>query len=84
LCANDKIKDFIVEKTVFDREHGSVFDFWLKNGAFETVACSWQETIQRQCVPRETMEVRKAQNGKLLFNEIVQPHGFTLIRINNA
>jgi xylan 1,4-beta-xylosidase len=76
--------DFIIEKTIFDQEHGSIFDFWLKNGALETVTRSQKEMIQRQCMPLETMEIRKAQNGKLLFNETVQPHGFTLIRINNA
>jgi xylan 1,4-beta-xylosidase len=76
--------DFIIEKTIFDREHGSIFDFWLKNGALETVTRSQKGMIQRQCMPLETMEIWKAQNGKLLFNETVQPHGFTLIRINNV
>jgi xylan 1,4-beta-xylosidase len=76
--------DFILEKTIFDREHGSVFDCWLKNGAFETLTCSQKEMIQRQCMPLETMEILKSQNGKLLFSETVRPHGFTLIRINNA
>jgi xylan 1,4-beta-xylosidase len=73
--------DYLVEKTLFDRGHGSVFDFWMKNGALGSLNRAQRDLIQNQCVPKMTMEILKASGSGLVLDERVEPFGFALFKI---
>jgi xylan 1,4-beta-xylosidase len=73
--------DYLVEKTAFDREHGSVFDFWLKNGALGSLNHEQYDIIQSQCVPRMSMEIMKVSDSGLTLEETVEPFGFVFFKV---
>jgi xylan 1,4-beta-xylosidase len=73
--------DYLYEKTVFNREHGSVFDFWLSNGALENMNEAIRNLMKRQCIPLETLEIKHTSGEGIAIEEIVEPFGFTLLRL---
>jgi xylan 1,4-beta-xylosidase len=77
----DESGDFIIEKMIFNRAHGNVFDFWLKNGAFEELSDVQKAMFKRQCSPLERLELRRAEGGRILLSESVPPFGFALYKI---
>jgi xylan 1,4-beta-xylosidase len=75
---------FEVEKTVFNRDSGSIFDFWLKNGAIENLSDEQLNLMSVQCVPKQTIAIQHAAggpDGSLALSETVEPFGFVLFRI---
>jgi xylan 1,4-beta-xylosidase len=73
--------DYVVEKTVFSCNSGSVFDFWLQNGAFEHLTEEMQSLIRVQCVPKQNIEIHHAKDSALVLKEIVPPFGFVLFNV---
>jgi xylan 1,4-beta-xylosidase len=69
--------DWLVEKTTFDRGHGSIFDAWLGNGAIECLTEDQLELLRTQCVPKRELAIREAQE-ELALETAVEPHGFVL------
>jgi xylan 1,4-beta-xylosidase len=53
-------EDFLVEKTIFNRKQGSIFDFWIENGALDRMSDEQIEIIQAQCIPKQSMEIGHA------------------------
>lgn len=72
--------DYLVEKTIFDREHGSIFDLWLKNGALHSLNHEQRELLRSQCVPQMSMKIMTAVDSVLTLEETVAPFGFALFR----
>jgi Beta-xylosidase len=70
--------DWLVEKMSFDREHGSVFDSWLKNGAIENLTPEQSELLRSQCQPKRELSIFKDRQ-ELVLEAAVEPHGFVLI-----
>jgi xylan 1,4-beta-xylosidase len=73
--------DYLAEKTVFNRTHGSIFDFWLKNGALASLSSEQHELLHNQCLPEMSMEILRAPAPRLFLEETVEPFGFTLIKL---
>ncbi|MDR2419604.1 MAG: helix-turn-helix domain-containing protein [Treponema sp.] len=73
--------DYLMEKTVFDREHGSIFDFWLKNGALNSLNYEQREFLRSQCVPQMSMKIMTTIDSVLTLEETVAPFGFVLFRV---
>jgi xylan 1,4-beta-xylosidase len=74
---------YLAEKTVFNRAHGSIFDFWLKNGALGSLSAEQYKLLHIQCVPKMSMEVLEVSNSCLLLEETVEPFGFTLLKLRS-
>jgi xylan 1,4-beta-xylosidase len=77
---------FEIEKTVFNREAGSIFDFWLKNGAIENLSNEQRNLMSVQCIPKQNIAIQHASStdghaGTLTLSETVEPFGFVLFRI---
>jgi xylan 1,4-beta-xylosidase len=81
LLADDPAADFMIEKTIFNRDHGSIFDFWLKNGAFEKLPDNQKAMFKQQCSPLEGVEARHRENGRIVLSETVPAFGFALYKI---
>jgi xylan 1,4-beta-xylosidase len=72
----------IIIKTEFNREHGSVFDFWLKNGALEFASSGYLALLEDQCRPLQTVDI--CQNSQILTLETpVQPFGFVFYEVKH-
>ena len=67
---------YVVEKVVFDREHGSVFDVWLKYGAIEYLTPNQLEIIKEQSIPYRKLSVCECKNGELELLAHIEPFGF--------
>jgi xylan 1,4-beta-xylosidase len=72
---------YLAEKTVFNRSHGSVFDFWLKNGALGSLRSEQHEILRTQSLPKTGMEILEVSNACLFLEETIEPFGFTLIKL---
>jgi xylan 1,4-beta-xylosidase len=72
--------NYEIEKTAFDREHGSIFDFWLANGAFEDPSGRQKEIIRSRCLPDTRFEIRGTKQGALSLGADIPPFGFVLWR----
>ncbi|MDR2303482.1 MAG: helix-turn-helix domain-containing protein [Treponema sp.] len=72
---------YLAERTVFNRSHGSIFDFWLKNGALGSLRSREHELLHTQCLPKMGMEILEVSNSCLLLEETVEPFGFTLLKL---
>ncbi|MDR1352207.1 MAG: hypothetical protein LBK05_02900, partial [Treponema sp.] len=73
--------DYAAEKTVFNRTHGSIFDFWLKNGALGSLSSEQHDLLYTQCAPKMGIEILKVSNSSLFIEETVEPFGFTLLKL---
>jgi xylan 1,4-beta-xylosidase len=78
---NPTSSDWLVETTVFDREHGSIFDAWLRNGAIECLTEEQLELLRTQCVPKRELAIREG-GEELVLESAVEPHGFVLFVAN--
>lgn len=74
--------DYWVERVQFDREHGSVFDQWLKNGAKEYMTPHQLEIIREQSIPTRGINVYEVRDGSLELYETVDPLGFVFLEIS--
>jgi xylan 1,4-beta-xylosidase len=77
---------FEIEKTVFNRENGSIFDFWLKNGAIENFSDEQRNLMSVQCIPKQNIAIQRASSidghsSTLALSETVEPFGFVFFRI---
>ena len=77
---------FLIEKTIFNRKHGSIFDFWIENGALNRLSSEQIEIMRTQCIPKQSMEICHASNegfraAGIMVKEIVEPFGFALVKI---
>jgi hypothetical protein len=72
---------YVVEKTVCNRMHGSIYDLWLKNGALGTLSSGQRKLLHSQCVPKMSMEILEASTTGLVLEEMVEPFGFTLLKL---
>jgi len=77
---NPSTSSCIVEKIVFDREHGSVFDFWLKNGALEYAPPGYIDFLCRQCSPSQNFSVLKPEK-MITLETAIPPFGFVFYEI---
>jgi xylan 1,4-beta-xylosidase len=75
--------DYVAEKTIFNRKHGSIFDFWLKNGALGSLSPEQHNLLHIQCVPKMNMEILEVSNFCLFLEEIVEPFGFMLLKLRS-
>jgi xylan 1,4-beta-xylosidase len=75
--------DYLAEKTVFNRGHGSIFDFWLKNGALGSLNSGQRNLLRSQCAPEMGMEILAVPDSGLFIEETVEPFGFTLIKLRS-
>ncbi|MDR1443587.1 MAG: helix-turn-helix domain-containing protein [Treponema sp.] len=73
--------DYLVERTVFNRAHGSVFDFWLKNGALASLSPGQCSIFRSQCRPEIGIEILKRPDSGPFVEETVEPFGFTLLKL---
>ena len=72
----------IAEKIVFDRDHGSIFDFWLKNGALEYPSSDYLTFLSQQCLPLQSFTVMKPE--KMLSLELtVPPFGYVFFEVKS-
>ena len=71
----------IVEKIVFDRNHGSIFDFWLKNGALEYPSPEYLAFLSQQCLPLQSYTIIKPKKN-LILEADVPPFGFVFFEVN--
>ncbi|WMJ89060.1 GH39 family glycosyl hydrolase [Anaerocolumna sp. MB42-C2] len=74
--------DFSYEivKYQFDRENGSIYDFWLKNGAPEYLTASQLTFFQANNHLKQSIEYRSCRDF-LILNAEVEPLGFILYEI---
>jgi xylan 1,4-beta-xylosidase len=77
---------FLVEKTAFNRKHGSIFDFWIDNGALDRLGDEQIEIMRTQCIPKQTMKIDHISNNGfgvagVVVKETVEPFGFVLVKI---
>lgn len=79
-----KSGDYWVERVQFDREHGSVFDQWLRNGAKEYMTPHQLEIIREQSIPIREMNIYEVRDGILELSETVDPLGFVFLEISPA
>ena len=70
-----------ITTTCFDRNHGSAYDFWLKNGAPEYFSKEQLRFFQSQIHPLQKQEYRKLDDRELTLQASVEPFGFTLFEI---
>jgi xylan 1,4-beta-xylosidase len=75
--------NYLLERTVFNRMHGSIFDCWLENGALGLLSSEQYNLLNIQCVPKMSMEIIKVPNSRLFLEEIVEPFGFTLLKLRS-
>jgi beta-xylosidase len=70
-----------IQRTRFDREHGSVYDTWLEMGSPEPPLLEDMEVLRRkqECC----MDVKRygTEQGNLTVSEQVAPHGVTMLEI---
>ena len=76
--------DYIIEKAMFDREHGSVFDSWLKNGAVEYLSPTQLALIKEQNLPARTIDIYQCRNGMIELQAPVEPFGFVFFEITTV
>ncbi|QHQ63737.1 hypothetical protein Ana3638_13010 [Anaerocolumna sedimenticola] len=69
-----------IVKYQFDRENGSIYDFWLKNGAPEYLTASQLNFFKENNHLRQSMEYRSCRDY-LILNAEVEPFGFILFEI---
>jgi xylan 1,4-beta-xylosidase len=77
-----KSGDYWVERVQFDREHGSVFDQWLRNGAKEYMTPHQLELIREQSIPIRGMNIYEVRDGNLELSETVDSLGFVFLEIS--
>ncbi|MDO5575228.1 MAG: helix-turn-helix domain-containing protein [bacterium] len=68
---------------LFDREHGSIYDFWLNNGAPEYFSHAKLQFFKAHNHLSETIEYRTIDHHTLTLSATVAPFGFTLFEIVN-
>ena len=74
--------DYFGESAIFNREHGSIFDNWLKNGALEYLSPKQLELIAEQTHPARSIEVYECRDGMIERTAWVEPFGFVFYEIN--
>jgi xylan 1,4-beta-xylosidase len=77
---------FLVERTIFNRKQGSIFDFWIENGALDRLSDEQIEIMRTQCIPKQGIEIGHVSNdgfrvASIVVKEIVEPFGFVLVKI---
>lgn len=77
------IASFEITKYQFDRNNGSIYDFWLKNGAVEYPSPSQLKYFQDNNHLKQTIEYRSSQD-LLLLNAEIEPFGFILFDIKQV
>ena len=73
--------NYWVERVQFDREHGSVFDQWLRNGMKEYMTPHQVELIREQSIPIREMNIYEVRDGSLELSATVNPLGFVFLEI---
>ncbi|MBD5101519.1 MAG: hypothetical protein HDT27_02255 [Subdoligranulum sp.] len=56
----------------FNREHGSIFDDWLKSGALPLTHAEAEE-MDRMCSPEVVQEEVSPDHGQLLYSATLEP-----------
>lgn len=77
------LPDSIMEITRydFDRNHGSVFDLWIKNGAPECPTHKQLEFLNEQNHLNQSHKYLTVKDGNLILEATIPPFGFTLFDI---
>ncbi|MDR1128225.1 MAG: hypothetical protein LBL20_02845, partial [Treponema sp.] len=70
----------LIEKSQFDRGHGSAFDFWLKNGAIEYPSPGQLELLTAQCRPHQEIFIKRS-GETLALEAALPPFGFAFFDI---
>ena len=65
----------------FDREHGSIYDFWLNNGAPEYFSNAKLQFFKAHNHLLESIEYRTINDHTLTLSATIAPFGFTLFEI---
>lgn len=73
--------DYMVEEAFFDREHGSVFDFWNKHGGIENPSPRQMEIIRNENHLQERLDVLHS-DGVLELDRMLPPFGFVFYEIS--
>ncbi|MGB8451520.1 MAG: helix-turn-helix domain-containing protein [Anaerocolumna sp.] len=77
---NQFFASFEITKYQFDRNNGSIYDFWLKNGAIEYLSPSQLKFFQANNHLKQTIEYRSCRDF-LILNAEIEPFGFILFEI---
>lgn len=82
-CTLNNIPDgqYRLQTTQFDREHGSVFDAWVKMGAPAHIRREDLAVLRQQMVPQVTAQRLHAANATLQLIATVEAHGVTLLEL---
>jgi xylan 1,4-beta-xylosidase len=80
IIPNPGARPCLIEKSLFDRNHGSIFDCWIKNGAVEYLSPRQLELLQTQCRPKQEMVIKKDCES-LVLEIILPPFGFVFFDI---
>ncbi|HCL02099.1 MAG TPA: xylann 1,4-beta-xylosidase [Lachnoclostridium phytofermentans] len=64
----------------FDRDTGSVFDWWVKNGAPENIDLEEKEILQSNMKPQGGIKYIEA-DGAFSFEHSIKPHGFVFVEL---
>jgi xylan 1,4-beta-xylosidase len=74
---------YIIEKTLFDRKHGSVFDFWLENGALDKFHPKQTALFNEQCRPERSVQRLRSGKGGVRFEQTLEPFAFVLWQVTH-
>ncbi|HNT77219.1 MAG TPA: beta-xylosidase [Anaerolineae bacterium] len=70
-----------VQTTVFDREHGSVYDAWLAMGSPDTPTHADLTVLRQQMELPATVQRLPVADGRADLHIAVAPHGVTLVEL---
>lgn len=67
-----------VERHILNREHGSIYDGWVRMGAPEFIDQACYDYLNKHAYPEVSIQYRNI-HGNLLFSEQVPQHGIAMI-----
>ena len=76
--------DYFIEKAEFNREHGSVFDIWLENGAIDYMLPGQLQLIREQNHLSRGVTVYNCVNNTIEISAEIEPFGFTFFEIKQT
>ncbi|MDR0908179.1 MAG: helix-turn-helix domain-containing protein [Spirochaetaceae bacterium] len=73
--------EYIVEKVLFSRKHGSIFDFWLENGAINHLGAEQISLFKEQCRPQKSISLMQTSGKAIKLRANIEAHSFVLWRL---
>lgn len=79
--ANAEAESYRIIEYRLDRENGSVYDAWLRNGAPAEPTPEELEVLRKQMGPVGRLEARAPEGGKITLEAELPPHGVVMWKL---